>query len=591
MSCFRRFFCAFLILLSDAIYSNKCSYCFYFENQFFKLQDELNSCIEKLPGNPEQLGPHLRYLYRDKYHFAKHVTDHYWNEYFKEYSICGIAILFEQLRRDVYVEYDTRIQIREQSREELVKGVRHCYWVDEFGNPQCISYCDRQLAELRHQKEEATPIIQESEDQFLMSLFYDIKTCKEDRYRSSRFYTHKENAAQLYYDSGYLNLKAGEFDEAVDDINDYLQSLTEEQSASVIPDVFFQQGSAYIQLAAYDDAVRFLNMAIELDPSNKNAYFERAIAFFEKGNFDTAFQDYILTDLRLKSINPSNLSEAEFAVGLFNGTVLGTKDAFIEFIPSMLLAVQSLGHGLWAFVEDPITVSSDLARASVACVDYLRTHSTAEIISTLVPELRTLIMEWDTLTPARQGELFGYAIGKYGLEVCATSGIVKTAKAYKDLRRANALQTFEAYAISEKNAQVISKVALESKAAKEYIVADKGAWRLKNAAKAEIKESKIRDYALNFLNANGGRHHAIVFEKVLGYNQTNYEILIEQIRKGVLEHTPIPGKINSYGPRFTVDIPVKGPKGEAVVRTGWIYGPGSEIPRLTTAFVKERSRK
>ncbi|WP_350310371.1 DUF6883 domain-containing protein [Pseudomonas sp. MEJ086] len=38
--------------------------------------------------------------------------------------------------------------------------------------------------------------------------------------------------------------------------------------------------------------------------------------------------------------------------------------------------------------------------------------------------------------------------------------------------------------------------------------------------------------------------------------------------------------------RFTVDISVAGPKGNGIVRTGWIYKPGSATPELTTLFVK-----
>jgi hypothetical protein len=53
-----------------------------------------------------------------------------------------------------------------------------------------------------------------------------------------------------------------------------------------------------------------------------------------------------------------------------------------------------------------------------------------------------------------------------------------------------------------------------------------------------------------------------------------------------MEHTPVAGKIDVFGSRFTVDIPVTGPAGSAVVRTGWILKPGSTTPELTTLFVK-----
>ncbi len=51
-----------------------------------------------------------------------------------------------------------------------------------------------------------------------------------------------------------------------------------------------------------------------------------------------------------------------------------------------------------------------------------------------------------------------------------------------------------------------------------------------------------------------------------------------------MEHQPIPGKVDKYGSRFTVDIPVTGPKGSGTVRTGWIFDSGSVTPRLTTVY-------
>lgn len=53
-----------------------------------------------------------------------------------------------------------------------------------------------------------------------------------------------------------------------------------------------------------------------------------------------------------------------------------------------------------------------------------------------------------------------------------------------------------------------------------------------------------------------------------------------------MKNTPVPGKVDQYGQRFTVDIPVVGPKGRGVVRSGWIFKTGSNTPELTTVLVK-----
>ncbi len=116
-------------------------------------------------------------------------------------------------------------------------------------------------------------------------------------------------------------------------------------------------------------------------------------------------------------------------------------------------------------------------------------------------------------------------------------------------------------------------------------VLDSGAWRLIGANSASIDPNKISGYALN-LDHPVGKNKAIVFDSALGFNQTNAESLVNQIKEGIKNTTPTPGKVDNYGARFTVDIPVTGPKGSGVVRTGWIYEGDSNTPRLTTLFVK-----
>jgi hypothetical protein len=104
------------------------------------------------------------------------------------------------------------------------------------------------------------------------------------------------------------------------------------------------------------------------------------------------------------------------------------------------------------------------------------------------------------------------------------------------------------------------------------------------ADRAVIDPRKLTEYALNPSHPVGG-NKARVFEK-LGFNQGNAGELMQQLRTGVMENTPIPGKVDQFGARFTVDIPVVGPAGNGVVRTGWIYKTGSNTPELTTLFVK-----
>ena len=109
--------------------------------------------------------------------------------------------------------------------------------------------------------------------------------------------------------------------------------------------------------------------------------------------------------------------------------------------------------------------------------------------------------------------------------------------------------------------------------------------RLKNAESAIVPKAKVLDYALNPDHPTGG-NKARVLSAALGYDRSSAGDLIDQIRAGVRSYPPIPGIMDTYGARFTVDIPVTGPNGRTVLlRTGWIYRVGSDVPQLTTLYV------
>jgi filamentous hemagglutinin len=83
-----------------------------------------------------------------------------------------------------------------------------------------------------------------------------------------------------------------------------------------------------------------------------------------------------------------------------------------------------------------------------------------------------------------------------------------------------------------------------------------------------------------------GADKARVFKAALGYDQGNYGDLEKQLRAGVKDQPAIPGDVIKDGVTFSVDVPIEGPTGTGTVRTGWIYREGSDVPRLTTLWVK-----
>jgi len=108
---------------------------------------------------------------------------------------------------------------------------------------------------------------------------------------------------------------------------------------------------------------------------------------------------------------------------------------------------------------------------------------------------------------------------------------------------------------------------------------------LPNHANAQIDSNKIVNYALNPNHPVGG-DKARVFESALGFNQSNANQLVTQIKQQLPSSNARLGVRDQYGQRFTVDMPITGPNGNTVtVRTGWIIETGSTVPRLITTYI------
>ena len=108
--------------------------------------------------------------------------------------------------------------------------------------------------------------------------------------------------------------------------------------------------------------------------------------------------------------------------------------------------------------------------------------------------------------------------------------------------------------------------------------------KLKNADLAVIDPRKFTHYCLN-TDSPDGKHKARVFKSALGYDLSNYKDLIRQIKNAIMIYEAQWAGDTAHGQLFRVDVPVGGPIAEAIVRTGWIYEKGDDVPRLTTAFV------
>lgn len=135
-------------------------------------------------------------------------------------------------------------------------------------------------------------------------------------------------------------------------------------------------GSVCIEVMAYDKAVKYLTESIAKDPSNKTAYFDRALAYFEMGNFDQAIEDYLASD-KGKTI-PISIKEASktFTEAFLNSTLKGMADAAVEFVPSLCNSAYGLGETLWISAQHPLESAKNFANAAYAmgecAVDYCK---------------------------------------------------------------------------------------------------------------------------------------------------------------------------------------------------------------------------
>jgi filamentous hemagglutinin len=73
--------------------------------------------------------------------------------------------------------------------------------------------------------------------------------------------------------------------------------------------------------------------------------------------------------------------------------------------------------------------------------------------------------------------------------------------------------------------------------------------------------------------------------RAIGFGPGDEALLEREIREGLRTQPARRGKADEWGERWTVVVPVAGPNGTAApITTGWIFEPGSEVPRSTTIF-------
>ena len=99
----------------------------------------------------------------------------------------------------------------------------------------------------------------------------------------------------------------------------------------------------------------------------------------------------------------------------------------------------------------------------------------------------------------------------------------------------------------------------------------------------------IEKFTLYSLNPDGDFDKHLAFERALGYNLSNCQGLIDNIRENITKYPAQPKEDKGHGLRYEILMDLTGPNGKtASVLTAWIDDNKTGDMRLTSAYVKKR---
>ena len=108
--------------------------------------------------------------------------------------------------------------------------------------------------------------------------------------------------------------------------------------------------------------------------------------------------------------------------------------------------------------------------------------------------------------------------------------------------------------------------------------------KLPNGDRAVVDIVKLTDYCLSTSHPRG-RHKARVFAATLGLDADQADLLRDALLEAARTGEATPSDQDEFGQRHVVDFTMKGPAGEAGVRSTWIIRVGEDFPRLTSCYV------
>lgn len=279
---------------------------------------------------------------------------------------------------------------------------------------------------------------------------------------------------KIHYERGMILFHMGNTVNSLKDIRKFIDYAAKNHYSDLFSsDLYMKEGKILNECLSYDEAIIALTRAIEKDPKNTDAYFERAIAYFETGNFSKALSDYLVSGIHPQKIHPKEIEKfnsVTFGRGIATGVLNGGRDSVTEFLPSILSCFRGIGMGIWAFVSSPIDVSQEMVDCAYKCLEFVKDNTKKEMFCKLIPELQECLKNWDKIDDYAKGKYIGYVVGKYGIDVFMSSGSAKAIQIYRNLRKANAVMTLETASISPKLVQEITEQSVKKKNIRDLIL-------------------------------------------------------------------------------------------------------------------------
>jgi tetratricopeptide (TPR) repeat protein len=268
-----------------------------------------------------------------------------------------------------------------------------------------------------------------------------------------------------YHDYGLLAYLNNNFDKSIELLSKLTDSAEKKEQLNELGSkIYHDLGSVCNEAMVYDKAIQYLSESIQRNRNNKAAYFERAIAYFETGNFDLAIEDYLRSDTNSRS-SPSKFElPQDFHEALLGSLLQGASEAAVDFVPSLCSTAYGIGETLWITTQHPIESSRNFAKVcnemSDCIVDYCKKIDW-NALENCIDQMKYLCDNFSQLSPADKGQLIGYAIGKYGVEILGGGVTFKGLAAFKNLKNANRICNLEAMIISSKNKEAVISSALK----------------------------------------------------------------------------------------------------------------------------------